>query len=104
MFVHAVYFWLRDDLTSAEKAQFVDGIRSLRAIETVQQGYIGVPAGTNRPIIDQSYSYALILAFADRRAHDVYQEHPVHDAFRDECSSLWQKVLIYDSLTNDGAS
>ena len=32
MFVHAVYFWLRSDLTVAERAHFVSGLHSLRDI------------------------------------------------------------------------
>lgn len=101
MFIHAVYFWLRDDLTPGERQQFVDGVRSLRDIETVQHGYVGTPAPTDRPIIDRSYSYALVLAFADQAAHDAYQVHPVHDRFREGCAPLWTRVQIYDAVTVD---
>jgi hypothetical protein len=57
-----------------------------------------VPADTDRPIIDRSYSYALILTFADKAAHDAYQVHPTHDKFRTECGHLWSRVQIYDSV------
>ncbi|HEV7990562.1 MAG TPA: Dabb family protein [Gemmatimonadaceae bacterium] len=99
MFVHSVYFWLHDDLSPAAKTKFVDGIRSLAAIDVVQQGFIGVPAATNRAIIDQSYSYALILSFADAAAQDAYQVHPVHDAFRENCGGSWKKIVIYDAIS-----
>ncbi|MEA2763631.1 MAG: hypothetical protein QOK07_35, partial [Gemmatimonadaceae bacterium] len=33
MFVHAVYFSLRDDLTPAERDRFAAGLRSVRGIE-----------------------------------------------------------------------
>jgi hypothetical protein len=102
MFVHAVYFWLRDDLTAAERLAFIEGVRSLRTIDTVQHGYVGVPAATDRAVIERGYSHALVLVFADQRAHDAYQTHPVHDRFRDTCSTLWRKVLIYDTDA-DGA-
>ena len=101
MFIHAVYFWLRDDLAPAETQQFVDGVRSLRDLATVQQGYVGVPAPTDREIIDRSYSYALVLAFADQAAHDAYQVDPVHDRFRERCAPCWRRVQIYDSTTVD---
>ncbi|MEJ7714009.1 MAG: Dabb family protein [Pyrinomonadaceae bacterium] len=100
MFVHVVYFWLRDDLKNQEKKQFVDGVNSLTSIETITQSHVGVPADTDREIIDSSYSYALVLMFADRQAHDLYQTHPTHDKFRDSCASLWRKVLIYDSVSS----
>ena len=100
MFVHAVYFWLRDDLTSEERARFEAGVRSLQSIENVETGYIGVPAPTDRPVIERGYSCALVLVFADQHAHDAYQVHPVHDRFRNECGSYWKKVQIYDSVTS----
>jgi hypothetical protein len=102
MFVHAVYFWLRDDLTAAERLAFIEGVRSLRTIDTVQHGYVGVPATTDRAVIERGYSHALVLVFADKRAHDAYQTHPVHDRFRDTCSTFWRKVLIYDTDADGG--
>ena len=98
MFFHSVYFWLRDDLSAEAKQRFIDGIRSLTTIETVQQGFIGTPAKTDRAIIDRSYSYALVVSFADEAAHDAYQVHPVHDRFREQCGGSWKRIVIYDAL------
>jgi hypothetical protein len=99
MFVHAVYFWLRDDLTPEERDRFAEGVRSLRAIECVRHGWVGVPAATDRPVIERGYSRALVLVFDDEAAHDAYQTHPVHDRFRAECGGLWTAVRIYDSVS-----
>jgi hypothetical protein len=99
MFVHAVYFWLREDLTSAEQDHFAAGLRSLRTIEGVEHGYIGTPAPTDRPVIERGYANALVLVFADQQAHDAYQVHPAHDRFREECGSYWTAVRIYDSVS-----
>jgi stress responsive alpha/beta barrel protein len=99
MFVHAVYFWLRDGLTPAEERRFTEGLESLRTIDGVVSGYIGVPAPTDRPVIDRSYSRALVLVFPDEAAHDAYQVDPVHDRFRAECGGLWKQVRIYDSIS-----
>ena len=98
MFIHSVYFWLAEDLSDAQRAQFVEQAGALTTIETVRHGWLGKPADTDRPVIDRSYSYALTVAFDDEAAHDVYQDHPVHDRFRDDCGSFWTKVLIYDSV------
>jgi stress responsive alpha/beta barrel protein len=98
MFVHAVYFWLRDDLSAADRATFEAGVRSLTSIEQVAHGWIGVPADTDRPVIDRSYSYAEVLVFKDRAAHDAYQVHPIHTQFVERCKTFWTKVLIYDSV------
>jgi hypothetical protein len=98
MFVHAVYFWLRNDLSRAEKDRFRKGLDSLAAIEGVRHAYIGKPAPTDRPVIDRSYSAALVLVFDDEAAQEAYQVHPVHDRFRKECASFWTNVRIYDSI------
>lgn len=99
MFVHCVYFWLRDDLSENDRATFVEGVTSLTTIETVRHGYVGTPASTDRPIIDRTYSYGLVCAFATQEDHDAYQDHPVHDDFRDTCATFWSDVRIYDIET-----
>ncbi len=99
MIIHSVYFWLKPGLSDADVARFVDGAQRLLTIETVKGGYVGTPAATERrPIIDSSYSYSLIVICDDIAGHDVYQEHPVHDAFR-ELAHLWDRVQIYDTTT-----
>jgi len=98
VFVHSVYFWLKDELTWEQRARFWQGVNSLARISTVRHAYVGRPAQTDRPVIDSSYTCALILAFDDQAGHDIYQTDPVHDRFRDECSPIWSRVLIYDAL------
>lgn len=99
MFVHTVYFWLRPDLSDEEVQTFYAGLDSLCTIDCAQHVSWGKPADTDRPIIDRSYSAGLITIFADKAAHDVYQDHPVHDAFRKNCSHLWNKIVIYDTVS-----
>jgi hypothetical protein len=96
MFIHSVYFWLRADLTPAEVEQFLAGARSLLTIPSAAGGWLGAPAGTDRPVIERSYSYALVMPFVSEQAHDAYQVHPLHDRFRVECGQLWSRLAIYD--------
>ena len=99
LFIHSVYFTLKEGLSDEDRTRFEAGLASLAGIETVRQGYIGPPADTHRPIIDRAYTHALILAFDDAAGHDAYQEHPVHDAFSDNCSPYWAQVRIFDVQT-----
>lgn len=96
MFVHCVYFWLKDDMLPNATRRFTEGLSELTAIESVEQGYYGPPASTNRPVIDRSYDYGLVIICSDQAAHDAYQEHPVHDRFRETCADFWSEVKIYD--------
>jgi hypothetical protein len=100
MFIHAVYFWLRPDLTADERARYDAGVRSLLAIPGIAHGWIGAPAATDRPVIERGYSRALVVAFPDAAAHDAYQVHPVHDRFREDCGGMWTRVQIFDSVTD----
>ena len=59
--------------------------------------FIGVPAATSRPVIDRSYTFALVVMFDDLVGHDAYQEHPIHKAFVENFSGHWTKVQIFDS-------
>jgi hypothetical protein len=103
MFVHSVYFWLKPALTKEQQEQFWAGVRSLSAIASIKECFIGAPAATERPIIDRSYSCALVVVFDDDAAHEAYQVDPLHDRFRAECANLWEKVLIYDAVTGESA-
>ncbi|HRE29240.1 MAG TPA: Dabb family protein [Anaerolineales bacterium] len=99
MFIHTVYFWLRQDLTPDQHAQFHAGVHSLTMIESVHAGYVGRPAPTERAIIERGYSTGLIVIFADQLAHDRYQVDPVHDRFRETCATFWDKIVIYDTIS-----
>jgi hypothetical protein len=100
MFIHSVYFWLKPDLSADEHKKYIDGLHSLLTIESVQAGYIGIPADTRRPVVDHTYSHALVVMFRDASGHERYQLHPVHDRFRTECRDCWNKVVIYDCVTD----
>lgn len=99
MFVHHVFFWLKDGLSEADIQKFETGVRSLLSIPSVKFGDVGKPAATNRPIIERSYSYSLLTVFDNKEGHDAYQPpaSTVHQQFVDQCQHLWERVLIYDS-------
>ena len=98
MFVHSVHFWLNDNLSDDDKQKFIDGATSLTTIISVKQGFLGVPADTDRPIIERSHSYTLIVMFDNKAGHDAYQVDPIHDRFREDCEQFWNRVVIYDSV------
>lgn len=98
MLIHSVYFWLKPELSAAQRAKFKSGLDSLADISAVASIHIGVPAATpRRPLIDDSYTYSLVLFFKDLAAHDAYQSDPIHLAFNDSCKEFWQRVQIYDA-------
>ena len=98
MFVHAVYFWLKPDISTAQQQQFVELATAMSKAPTVRHLWVGRPAPTDRPVIDRSYSYSLVVVFDDAAGEAAYQVHSSHDTFREKCGSFWTRVQIYDSL------
>jgi hypothetical protein len=97
MFTHVVLFWAADDLTAAQRADFASGLQTLLSIPAVSSGSVGTPAAVlDRPVVDRSYAFGLVLRFADVGAHDAYQVDPIHDAFHGRCQKYWKKVVVYD--------
>ena len=98
MFVHHVYFWLKNPGSLDDKTKLVDGLKKLSKVKTIKSIHIGQPAPTNRDVIDRSYSISWLALFDDQPAQDSYQSDPIHLKFVEECTPLWKKVIVYDSV------
>ena len=98
MFIHHVYFWLKNPGNKEDKAKLVEGLKKLSKVKTIKNFYIGQPAATRREVIDSSYDVSWLLFFDNAADQDSYQTDPVHLKFVEECSSLWQKVMVYDTI------
>ena len=97
--IHHVYFWLKNPASGEDLTKLLDGLRALENIETVRKIHIGVPASTEaRGVVDTSYSASELLFFDDLEGQAIYQDHPIHKKFVEDCSHLWQKVIVYDSM------
>lgn len=97
--VHHVFFWLKNPDSKEDLAKLLAGLRTLAKIETVRGAHFGVPASTEkRDVVDNSYSASEILFFDDTAGQKAYQDHPVHKKFVDDCSHLWEKVVVYDAI------
>jgi Stress responsive A/B Barrel Domain len=98
MLVHTVYFWLKPDLTTAQRDEFRHGVESLGVIKAINTIYVGTPADVpDRPIVDRSYSFALTVVCQDVAAHNAYQIDPIHRAFVERFKPFWTRVQIYDA-------
>jgi hypothetical protein len=98
MLVHHVYFYMAPDASEADKAALRAGIESLTKIETLQHWHLGVPAPTDRDVIDRGYTYSWLTIFANSEDEAAYQSHPTHLEFIKNCQHLWSKVIVYDSI------
>jgi hypothetical protein len=97
VFIHHVYFWLKNAGSTADRDKLLAGLRKLSAVKTIKTFHIGAPAATRRDVIDSSYSISWCLFFANKADQDSYQTDPIHLNFVKECSDLWTKVIVYDA-------
>jgi len=98
IFVHHVFFWLKNTGNAEDLGKLVAGLKKLSAVKTIKQFHIGKPAATSREVIDGSYAVSLLTLFDNKADQDSYQTDPIHLKFIEECSSLWSKVIVYDSV------
>lgn len=96
-FVHAVYFWLKDDISTTDRESFREILESLKKIKSVKKCYVLEPAGTNRNVVDNSYDFALIMHFKNAEAQENYQVDPKHTAAVEQMSDLIDRFVVYDA-------
>lgn len=96
---HTVFFWLREDLSADDRSAFIAGVRSLADVPTVKNLLMGPPAPTEaRDVVDNTYSYALLVQFDGVEGQNAYQTDPIHLKFVDDHKDKWTKVVVYDNI------
>ena len=97
VFVHHVYFWLKAPGDAHAREALLAGLRSLSTVPEVLWSHIGIPAEGERGVVDDSYSVSWLVFLADKAAEDRYQVDPIHLKFVEDCSHLWERVVVYDT-------
>ncbi|WP_086592692.1 Dabb family protein [Hymenobacter crusticola] len=98
LFVHHVLFYTPASASDADKAKLLEGLQTLRSIPSIKLAHIGTPAATTRDVIERTYTYSWLCLFESAADEESYQQHPIHDDFRNQYASYWEKVVIYDSV------
>lgn len=98
MLAHNVYFSLQDGSAEARRSLVADCKEYLAD----HPGVLFFAAGTvadelAREVNDRDFDVALHVVFADKGAHDAYQEHPRHLEFIEKNRDDWRRVRVFDS-------
>lgn len=96
MFVHSVYFQLKDNLTDEEINAFREGLESLRQIEQIRHLWVGQPVHYDSPNAREDFTFGLVTVFAGKEDHDAYQAHSLHQAFLENFAGYWDAVTAYN--------
>ena len=99
LLAHNVFFALKDRSDAAVQAL----IDACKKYLTVQQGILFFACGRRDPgltrdVNDQNWDVGLHIVFADRAAHDAYQDDAQHVQFVAENKPNWSGVRVFDSL------
>lgn len=98
-FTHVVYFWLNNPEDEQDRLDFETSLKKfVNNSKYAQTKFIGIPANTPREVVDNSYTYSLILSFPSKEDQEKYQKEQAHLDFIKEASHLWNKVQVYDSV------
>jgi hypothetical protein len=100
MLVHNVFFSLKDSSPAARQML----LKACHKCLTDHPGVTFFACGTlvdslKRPVNDRDFDVALHIVFTDLAAHDRYQVSERHRAFIGENQPNWEKVRVFDSIT-----
>lgn len=97
-FVHHVFFWLKEPENMDERKTFEKGLADLVKVPQIQSYHIGRPIESSREVVDDSFTYSYMAFFRNKEDQDIYQTHPIHLKFIEDCQHLWTKVVVYDAM------
>ncbi len=84
---------VHDDQKQFEKAMK----KFMKKSKHANTHYVGKPPKATRDVVDDSFTYALIVSFKSAKEQEKYQKEKAHLQFIEEAQSLWNKVIVYDS-------
>jgi hypothetical protein len=97
MLSHVVIFWTNPALPQAAEELVAGAQKYLATIPGITHFQVGKMVPSHRPVVDQTYQVALYVQFADKKAQDDYQVHPLHREFVEKVlKPRRHKEIVYD--------
>ncbi len=96
--VHSVYFSLKDKSDLAIEHFIAQCDKYLADHPGIEYYFAGRRAAAlNRPVNDDRFDVALLVAFKDQPSHDIYQTADMHNEFIEETRDGWEEVRVFDA-------
>jgi hypothetical protein len=93
MIHHLVWFKLRDDIAPEDK-EFLK-LQLLGMVEEIPQ-IVEMACGEDFSGRSRGFEWGLLVKFQTREDGQIYDKHPVHQAFIARCKHLWSEVQALD--------
>ena len=98
-FTHVVYFWLNNPEDSDERQQFEGALKKLFSNSLyTRTNFIGTPPKASREVVDDSFTYAMIVTFGSAASQAAYQKEEAHLEFIAEAGHLLKHYVVYDAV------
>lgn len=97
MITHLGFFWVDKQDEEAKQRVLKAARELLSEIPGLQNFHAGTAMSSPRGVVDDSFSVAISMDFADKAALQVYAEHPRHVQFvTDFVKKDVRRYVIYD--------
>ncbi len=99
-YVHAVFFQLKPDTPAGDVDALVAASHDLcKSVPSVRRYEVGRrDVNAVRDVNAKDYDIGLVVYFDDRKGHDEYSDHPVHQAYVEKYKNIWAGVKVYDFI------
>ncbi|MBS7229440.1 Dabb family protein [Flavobacterium psychroterrae] len=96
---HYLLFWLKKDLTPKQVEDFVQFFKDLSKLPYLKSIHYGTPANSSpRAVLDNSFSYNVVMTFESLEDLETYGKLPEHLATVKKYSIFWDKMQVHDSV------
>ena len=94
---HIVLCWLKEPGSEAARRKLIEATEALGDLPGVVAVAAGVPLGSDRPVVDDSFDVGIVFTFEDTEALAAYQVHPRHrEAVEKVLQPLVERIVVYD--------
>lgn len=94
---HVVLVWLKAGTAPEVVAKIIEGSRELKAIPGIRDLQVGKAIPSERPIVDDSFSFGILMRFDSVAEMNAYLTDPRHVRFVDtRVKPYLEKLVVYD--------
>lgn len=93
---HTVVFWLKAETPKATIEEITRSVKALENLSMVESVVVGTPVMSDREVVDDSFSVAFTMTFADEAALAAYGDDPQHKKSSEFTLQHVTRGVIYD--------
>lgn len=97
MVTHVVMVWLKAEVSAQQREIIMSSAQQLAEIPGVMRVQSGLAIASERPIVDDSFSFGINIQLTNAAQLNQYLQHPIHVNYVDtHIKGNTRKLLIYD--------